>query len=1857
MKGSPVKDNVRKPLSPPAKVRQVTSRHTNNTSPEDTPIRSRKRLVIKSPALDNRAIIKQNPRISRSLSPMPLRRSQARQFASLIKQPDNGSSADEEDDVESTLSLPFPQLTETNKRELNMPSSSGSTSALKPKNTNNRKKGTTPDHMMAPDTFSELSDPSVNARLCSSVVDDIILWEASLDNIDSHVDMIKKLRIAETIMKRIGVDRIIWLKKNAQNSCFSLVEDEKVNIPTKSLETALLSNGHINFSIINAEDDKFDVLSKLLQLNDSFEAKVMQNNHRYLLIATSSSHDMTDMVAVFYVESNINVPFHPFSGRFGEAFRSMVSSETKLLSMKIWEAVRRTTTRLQHVEMASRIRSERNELSQKGFSRDSLLTFSLWSASSEFNILSLATAISKTASVFSRSCCVLFFRKRQQAGEYQVAKFVAGDGPPHMTYENLTEHSPFPSCLFPDGSKSQTLAVDVTGNGAQWLLRHDHTDKVHHGDGIWIKSSFSAIIDSQVITCIIFVPVSPTIDHIMQMSHASDLRLIAETAFSNGISKAKTKFLSMWSEAATLLKDSLVSSPKSDSIENIEKDDILNNIFGLIDCVESAKFCAALGIRKATVLLDLQLSKTLGCTNLHTSNDYLRENTFVQRSSMGLKYISVSSLSNQWLKDLASGKVVLFHPCSASLNGLCIADGDSSQLELLKFILSIDAEAHSTMLIPINSSVGNGMGIMVLFDKVSDLHTFGWSGENTSECSHKRYDVAFDSNFFDQFQKLGIVSFLLNYLNRFHYQKLMIDERAVLNVHRHELLDENSFLTEAVYKLFERRLLNKIFASWKQLFYQKKIEDELKNKDFLVEFAMSMIKFRQVAPKLSPSQSTTHFQAKKSLFKAYLVHFESWLRKVFPTDTVLVDPEQLVLDSLRDNDTISNAIIDTSSSCFSFDKSQNTAKVLASVLISRPTLSGRFSQEDLKWFEDLCSMGSEIYSCLLQGFQVDAIDGDVRSLTLPMLKSMIVPLADCFTSSSQSNYEHLIQRMCIWVKKLCGAELVMTNISGDFFLDGTKESSVGWVTESSDATKEVNEWVVKAWQEIEKIAFVLSADVEFGVGSEYVAQNTGNVHTIRLGLPSSKSVGDMKIVMPAGVNLSDDHFQVVQTLLYLFFSLILAKNNQATASAESQNFLAESRKVGVALASVNEELQMQKLQYQCLLYESTICTKSIKLALAIKSCKNIYSIAACMWELIPDLVKCESALFAICSNFVEVVEPLEVNDNFVILSPRTGVVEEIDRVPVRQLLMLPEYFDEGHDSQCIQSAIHLFIPGSRKIFASVILFHHKNNGSHPNIEKNYTVSPDNTVRDMVGAFLSEMVYSSIRLFFLSTEKVQLDQELKSLEDRVRERDKRLEQLPAISENLLHCRHQVESLEAVIASLKNKLLEVEFQRDHLSTELRENENSSRLVFEDAQLKSNTKIIDLERKIVNVNDLLSAEKEYTKEALLLTQKFAYDPRCSGHEVFCWLEDIAHSKQTRVYQMPIGGETEKCTSLPDKLQFIPNLWSAIGEATRTGESVCFTCHPDSYKSLVAAGSRADRYLESNDFEPVEVLCIPNRSIPVKDIGSCFIFTKSKSDHWHSFTEADKCFLEMAVNMSSRLMLKTSCEIQAEKFYRLEEELRSTRFDSNKIFHSIDLIRDIFGTSKIQSTVDLIQLIKKSVSAALADPLKTFIDIDCQVVFHDQSESKYFKYFSHKTIDMIKEVKSRKTVVTNGAMVIVPFQSVQQIFAGFMVIEKRLHPVPTSNFERLAESVSISLADQQILSVLSAFASFVMDKIDCVKEAFVSIQEAGAAISLIQEAKSAVEEKLTMEISARAEFEHALSAGGDMLSIASSQRYCLCF
>jgi hypothetical protein len=188
----------------------------------------------------------------------------------------------------------------------------------------------------------------------------------------------------------------------------------------------------------------------------------------------------------------------------------------------------------------------------------------------------------------------------------------------------------------------------------------------------------------------------------------------------------------------------------------------------------------------------------------------------------------------------------------------------------------------------------------------------------------------------------------------------------------------------------------------------------------------------------------------------------------------------------------------------------------------------------------------------------------------------------------------------------------------------------------------------------------------------------------------------------------------------------------------------EYRKLLQTFAASNEEIKSLRLQNQYLSFETSYWIQSIRFGIMIRKSKNIRNIASCVWDVVPDLLRCESALFAVCSNYLDLVDESVVDDTFVILAPKSGTVEEVERVSSRQLLLLPRFFDHTKDAVTSQSMIPLTIPGTKKVFGALIIFQNSHDDSNSGSESGKErILATQANEDVFGNFLNDLIIGNI----------------------------------------------------------------------------------------------------------------------------------------------------------------------------------------------------------------------------------------------------------------------------------------------------------------------------------------------------------------------------------------------------------------------------------------------------------------------------------------------------------------------------------
>ena len=131
-----------------------------------------------------------------------------------------------------------------------------------------------------------------------------------------------------------------------------------------------------------------------------------------------------------------------------------------------------------------------------------------------------------------------------------------------------------------------------------------------------------------------------------------------------------------------------------------------------------------------------------------------------------------------------------------------------------------------------------------------------------------------------------------------------------------------------------------------------------------------------------------------------------------------------------------------------------------------------------------------------------------------------------------------------------------------------------------------------------------------------------------------------------------------------------------------------------------------------------------------------------------------------------------------------------------------------------------------------------------------------------------------------------------------------------------------------------------------------------------------------------------------------------------------------------------------------------------------------------------------------------------------------------------------------------------------------------------------------------------------------------------------------------MNKVLQSGKTL-RKGGLLLVPLLDSKGHIIGILVCEKKL-----SNYEESDSALPhisvmfMSDSDEEAASVFSCLVLPLLDKVDCMTEAYSGIQQAGQAIAALQKVVSETEDKLASSIAQKVALEATMQGGIDVLN-----------
>jgi hypothetical protein len=702
-------------------------------------------------------------------------------------------------------------------------------------------------------------------------------------------------------------------------------------------------------------------------------------------------------------------------------------------------------------------------------------------------------------------------------------------------------------------------------------------------------------------------------------------------------------------------------------------------------------------------------------------------------------------------------------------------------------------------------------------------------------------------------------------------------------------------------------------------------------------------------------------------------------------------------------------------------------------------------------------------------------------------------------------------------------------------------------------------------------------------------------------------------------------------------------------------------------------------------------------------------------------------------NNLGILDETNITDEYKLFWPSTSIDENNNIISnsnnpnntltINQLLHLQKYFQTPSAEQ---STILLYIPGTKKVYGALLIFQSSSPPSEESAKKNSSsfLHTLEKVQDYFVSFTQQLIYSSLKFHYFHSF---LQFYLKYLPLYEKEKEIHLQLQDTFSRLL----KDKDSLDLSCNSLTVQFQELQEQFRIQSSEIKNLKNENLQIQEDSNNEQQNLVKEFYGKEKHYELELSKweekQQEYlnSKSSLIdLSLKFVYDDRCQPENVLTWLEEVASVRNSTLLSLKNssnsfpssglqqqGGQPEY--RLPEPFQSLNGLWAAVGEACRTGKSIRFESNTiesslpnfstvtGGKKSSTARNSSAvkgrsllaDPNENTKSFSVYDVLVIPNRALTnaegsIKTLSTssyCYIFTKPLGDKWHAgFTEDDLDLLELATNMTARILSKSVHEINHAEYLTLEKNylvksnqfnvfLRTINCSQELILKSFKNENDLIKELKSSAFQELFSSSKCNESLERGNPMSP-VFTDIEVIRRKTSHNDNTRYFfkSNNTVlnNLIESVltsSNGSTIKRDGQFMVMPIWLSKQQFYGIVIFEKKLRSPSNetpSTMEDMITSGKTSPSfidvsqlqmndnDEIVANILNTFLVSVLERFSCIKEAFFAVEDANNSLIAVQESKLSVDDRLTLELSSRMEYEESVKIGIDFLSMACSHR-----
>lgn len=1257
--------------------------------------------------------------------------------------------------------------------------------------------------------------------------------------------------------------------------------------------------------------------------------------------------------------------------------------------------------------------------------------------------------------------------------------------------------------------------------------------------------------------------------------HIISLAQLAKQGFDGIFSQDSMFRKQQWNEIPAILFESLSSVKDNNSeIVRINSNRIVPSfeisLQSLLDLSGSYEVATRFNVRKSVLILSDILVFNF---NLIKEPNDLKKLSFFQSNGNAIQPILCPAIDismSSWIQDLLNGKIVYYdiNEANSTITSIDFAavalPGNisrsnpirafsnkayaSSRLLLKGLIQAVDPNANYCMMIPIQSTAG--LSILILIDPIS------YSVKSKSNSS--RGEILPFSNDLKEFIQVSgsIPKVIVHNIEVLYQQSLSYWFERNTSDDKHNINQREEKLCILISSMRTKSILLSAYLKWKlsarDLIHKSSLDRISKLQSCIMELVTHRIR------------SEPMVDCKKS----FLHVFESQLTSLFPIDSINIASDDTATgfsfeeneeNSVQYEDNGARIHLHRSIVCYneiinqnyeqptwqhsnnfnnSFNKStdkqhslqKKLSKVIATVRISRPSqLNKPFTANEINDFDKFCDIASDIYTSLSRGHYTEFVSGDVRSLAIPLLNQLVPALLASPNVLESGSMKPILPLLILWLKRACGADMVLLRLSPSFASASSKDpmnhNNAGIIGEILLSSEEIDEKLVQelikksanSWSHLYELSQLQAVSNSNKSLEATFEQNDSDMIVLRLNdLSSSNPVqlGEVKLFNSNKKQFTNEQRSLAHIVSYLLTHSICNTSKSLDVKSKELQMQSENMQLQQNINNLQHNLMNEKQNTEGFKLRLGNVLSSLVFTEKLCSTSTLQMLCSMICDGFPQLLGMSSAVLILHPSQIEEGVEYDVNkiDSFRVILPKSNRPSDIlessayaslsnSSMSMQQLLQIPILFENPKSSQ---SKIELLSPNDGNLYGAIILFR-SNSMISADLESDYPVEVNTSYKlwqgfeDILQSSISAVVYQSLFRFRYHHEllyvKTSLNNALVTLKEQ--------EHFDPDFKNLMNVKISLEtqrdSLSVEVNTLKKTIDDILLEKQNKLKFLEDEVATIKKNADENSLQLNEKISELCTELENEQSNLQELLLQKQQLLDLVSSFSFDHRCHKEKVVSWLRDVAESVDTNliVIKQSDGGVLHGA-------EHIRGIIATVSEAIRTGQTMEFTTALLSNNSLTSTSTttqlrninlstnnkRNEIEYNHNDKDQLQVLCIPNRCIAGNNIDTdyaCFIFIKKLGADEVNYSIKIKDLLNCAANLSSRTLVQANARFGEKEFKRLDMELDATKSNEARLKQALNLgnlLRDREYQSKLEISKALDVGISQILSRGPEDP-----------------------------------------------------------------------------------------------------------------------------------------------------------------------------